>query len=155
MDALLAIGTETRLLAEIKDIRDELNMIRMVLRSQTQVMGDFADQVAEELGGKRSIEAGEVRKKSKEQLKVIDGHIVNLDRMDKHATLIYDSVCWDASPRLQANGQTPVNPSSRPEAKARQRLRGALCPRAGRAASTTRFDPLPSPSYLRPLTSWI
>jgi Mg2+ and Co2+ transporter CorA len=92
MDALLAIGTETRLLAEIKDIRDELNMIRMVLRSQTQIMGDFADHMWEELGGKKSVEAGEMRKKSKDQLKVIDGHIVNLDRMDKHADLIYNSL---------------------------------------------------------------
>jgi hypothetical protein len=92
IDALLAIGTETRLLAEIKDIRDELNMIRMVLRSQTQIMTDFVDLIAEELGGKRSIEAGEIKKKSKEQLKVIDSHIANLDRMDKHADMIYNSV---------------------------------------------------------------
>jgi len=92
MDALLAIGTETRLLAEIKDIRDELNMIRMVLRSQTQVMGDFADHLWEELGGRKSDEAADVRKKSKDQLKVIDGHIANLDRMDKQADLIYTSL---------------------------------------------------------------
>jgi Mg2+ and Co2+ transporter CorA len=96
MDALLAIGTETRLLAEIKDIRDELNMIRMVLRSQTQVMNDFADrlweQLWEEFGERKSDEAADMRKRSKDQLKVIDAHIANLDRMDDHAYLIYNSL---------------------------------------------------------------
>ena len=92
MDALLAIGTETRLLAEIKDIRDELNMIRMVLRSQTQATGDFADYAWEELGGRKSDEAADVRKRSREQLKIIDAHVANLDRMDNHAYLIYNSL---------------------------------------------------------------
>jgi len=38
------------------------------------------------------MESGEVRRKSKEQLKIIDGHVSNLDRMDKHADLIYNSL---------------------------------------------------------------
>jgi Mg2+ and Co2+ transporter CorA len=92
VDALLDIGTETELLGEIKDIRDELNIIRLVLRAQSNVLPDFADHISDELGGKRSVEAGELRKRSKDQQKVIDVHIENLDRMDKQADLIYVSL---------------------------------------------------------------
>jgi Mg2+ and Co2+ transporter CorA len=92
MDALLAIGTETRLLAEIKDIRDELKMIRMVLESQTGAMKDFAEEAWDELGGRRSDEAADLRKKSKDQLKVIEAHDANLKRMDDHALVIYSSL---------------------------------------------------------------
>lgn len=48
-DALLDIGVETRLLAEIKDIRDELKMIRMVLTYQDKKLPDLADFLIDEL----------------------------------------------------------------------------------------------------------
>jgi Mg2+ and Co2+ transporter CorA len=92
VDTLLDIGTETKLLAEIKDIRDELNIIRMVLTSQLNILPDLADHIGDELGGKRTIEAGELRKRSKEQMKIIEVHIKDLDRMDKQADLIYNSL---------------------------------------------------------------
>lgn len=96
-DALLDIGVETRLLAEIKDIRDELKMIRMVLIYQEKKLPDFADFLIDELvshiqsegllrdllmlkQGKKSDEAFEIRIRSKEQLKIVRMHIDDVDR---------------------------------------------------------------------------
>lgn len=90
-DALLDIGIETRLLAEIKDIRDELNMIRMVLMYQYQKLPDFADHVVDELG-KKSDESWEIRLRSKEQLKTVKMHLDDVERMDKQADNIYQSL---------------------------------------------------------------
>jgi len=90
-DALLDIGVETRLLAEIKDIRDELMMIRMVLVHQHQKLPDFADFISDEVG-KKSDEAWEIRIRSKEQLKIVKMHIDDVDRMDRQAEGIYMSL---------------------------------------------------------------
>ncbi|KAI2756575.1 hypothetical protein DTO006G1_7939 [Penicillium roqueforti] len=51
VDRLLDIGQETNLLAEIKDIRDELNMIRTVLEHQNNVLLDFHEVVCETYQG--------------------------------------------------------------------------------------------------------
>lgn len=92
VDTLLDIGTETKLLAEIKDIRDELNIIRMVLTSQLNILPDLADDIGEELGNRQKLEASELRKRSRDQMKIIEVHIKDLDRMDKQADLIYNSL---------------------------------------------------------------
>ncbi len=62
MCAAGAGASRTRLLAEIKDIRDELNMIRMVLQSQTQAMGEFADRTrGRSSSGRKSDEAADMQ----------------------------------------------------------------------------------------------
>ncbi|CAK7272636.1 hypothetical protein SEPCBS119000_005230 [Sporothrix epigloea] len=48
-DALLDIGTETSLLAEIKDIRDELNILRVILLSQESTLKELEKNLTEEL----------------------------------------------------------------------------------------------------------
>ncbi|CAK7242632.1 MAG: hypothetical protein STHCBS139747_004128 [Sporothrix thermara] len=48
-DALLDIGTETSLLAEIKDIRDELNILRVILLSQESTLVELLKNLTEEL----------------------------------------------------------------------------------------------------------
>jgi len=90
-DALLDIGAETRLLAEIKDIRHELMMIRMILVHQYQKLPDFTDFLSEEVG-KKSDEAWEIRIRSKEQLKIVKMHIDDVDRMDRQAEGIHKSL---------------------------------------------------------------
>ena len=54
-DALLDIRTETKLLAEIKDIRDELNILNVVLESQMVALEGFEEIV---LGEIRSSDSG-------------------------------------------------------------------------------------------------
>jgi Mg2+ and Co2+ transporter CorA len=90
-NALLDIGGETRLLTEIKDIRDELNMIKMVLKYQEQKLPDFADILIDELG-KKSDEAYEIRIRSREQLKIVKMHLDDIERMDRQAGSIYTSL---------------------------------------------------------------
>lgn len=92
VDELLNIDTETELLAEIKDIRDELQMIDKVLKEQKHVIPDLADKMMEELGGRRTSAALDIQRKSKEQLKLIDTHIKDVDRMDMQAEGIYTSL---------------------------------------------------------------
>lgn len=93
VDALLNIDTEAKLLAEIKDIRDELNIIRRVLEDQAKILPDFVDCMIEENGGKRILPVNQdLRKKATDQVKVIGIHINDLKRMDKQAEQIYNSL---------------------------------------------------------------
>lgn len=97
VDALLDIGVETSLLAEIKDIRDELNIIGMVLSYQASILPEFADHIIDELrkdGSKKATDAVvvEIKKRSRDQLRVLDVHQRDLERMDKQAESIYTSL---------------------------------------------------------------
>ena len=93
VDTLLDIGEETALLAETKDIRDELNMIKMVLEQQQSILFALANAFEEEIGaGPSSHKQQDVKKRFKEQLKVIEVHLKDVDRMDKQAEGIYTSV---------------------------------------------------------------
>ncbi|KAE9961428.1 hypothetical protein BLS_002114 [Venturia inaequalis] len=94
VDALLEIGTETKLLAEIKDIKDELRILDAVLQSQLQVLPSLADHIAAELGGAKTNPpaARETDRRKREQLKLIEVHIKDLDRMKGQATSVEASL---------------------------------------------------------------
>ncbi|KAJ5096769.1 hypothetical protein N7456_007490 [Penicillium angulare] len=91
VDDLLDIGEETDLLAETKDIRDELNMIRTVLEHQKHVLVDFQEVICEVYQGQHRSQY-EVKKRFKDQQRMIDMHLKDLDRMDKQAERIYHSI---------------------------------------------------------------
>lgn len=91
VDKLLDIGQETDLLAETKDIRDELNMIAKVLDDQSQVLPDLETAICDIYLGEQKSQQ-EVKKRFKDQLKIIDMHIKDIERMDKQAERIYDSI---------------------------------------------------------------
>lgn len=91
VDELLDIGDETDLLAETKDIRDELNMIEKVLGDQRQVLPDLESAICE-LYLEEQKSQQEVKKRFREQLKAIEMHVKDLERMDKQAKRIYDSI---------------------------------------------------------------
>ena len=93
VDTLLDIGEETDLLAETKDIRDELNMISMVLKHQVSVIEDLKHALLEEVKGPQDQQRqSEINKRFREQHKVIDVHLKDVERMDKQADSIYTSV---------------------------------------------------------------
>lgn len=91
VDRLLDIGEETNLLAEAKDIRDELNMIRTVLEHQKHVLADFQEVICEIYQGQHRSQH-EVKKRFKDQQRTIDMHVKDIDRMDKQAERIYHSI---------------------------------------------------------------
>ncbi|KAI2637823.1 hypothetical protein GGS26DRAFT_580896 [Hypomontagnella submonticulosa] len=96
-DALLDIGVETSLLAEIKDIRDELNIIAVILDAQYNTLADLETQITEELRGegsaasRRTTDASvaEIRKRSREQLRSLEIRQKDIVRMDQQAQSLY------------------------------------------------------------------
>ena len=93
VDTLLDICEETSLLAETKDIRDELNMISMVLKHQQAVLDDLSNAMFQELKDNHNQQKyAEIRRRYREQLKLIEMHLKDVDRMDRQAEGIYTSV---------------------------------------------------------------
>lgn len=91
VDELLDIGAETDLLAEIKDIHDELNMITKVLEDQRNVHHDLDASVTEIYSGEHWSQ-DDRKKWFKEVSNMIDTHIRDLKRMDLQAERIYKSI---------------------------------------------------------------
>lgn len=91
VDKLLDIGAETDLLAETKDIRDELNMISKVLEDQRAVIPDLETSILDIYKEERKSQT-DTKRHFKDQLKTIDTHIKDLERMDKQAERIYKSI---------------------------------------------------------------
>ncbi|KAL8667458.1 MAG: hypothetical protein Q9202_000674 [Teloschistes flavicans] len=91
VDTLLDIGEETALLAETKDIRDELNMISMVLKHQLSVLDDMMWALLEDAKSQPHMQS-EIKRRYKEQQKLVEVHIKDVERMDKQAEGIYTSL---------------------------------------------------------------
>ncbi|KAI0878003.1 hypothetical protein GGS24DRAFT_48617 [Hypoxylon argillaceum] len=96
-DALLDIGVETSLLAEIKDIRDELNIIMGILDAQLQTVAYLEGFVTEEVrggGSRRTTDAvvSEIKRRAGEQKRGIDAKQKDVSRMDRQALSLYDSL---------------------------------------------------------------
>ncbi|POS74046.1 ankyrin repeat and protein kinase domain-containing protein 1 [Diaporthe helianthi] len=96
-DDLLNIHQETKLLAEIKDIQDELNIIDVVLSSQVNVLKEFQNNITDELrveGSRRTTDGviKEIRRRFQEQERLLEVHQNDLDRMEEQADSIYSSL---------------------------------------------------------------
>ncbi|KAL9596063.1 MAG: hypothetical protein Q9219_006049 [cf. Caloplaca sp. 3 TL-2023] len=93
VDTLLDIDKETALLAEVKDIRDELNMISMVLKHQVSLLDGMMSALLEEVKGSQNQQTQhEIKRRYREQQKVVEVHLRDIERMDKQAESIYTSV---------------------------------------------------------------
>ena len=91
IDKLLDIGEETDLLAETKDIRDELNMIAKVLEDQLHVLPDLQEAICDIYLDENRAQP-EVKKRFRDQTKAIEVHLKDIDRMDRQAERIYNSI---------------------------------------------------------------
>jgi Mg2+ and Co2+ transporter CorA len=91
VDKLLDIGAETDLLAETKDIRDELNMIKKVLEDQRNVLPDLETSI-KDIYKEEHKNQQEVARRFKDLTKTLDTHTRDLDRMDNQAERIYKSI---------------------------------------------------------------
>lgn len=91
VDTLLDIGEETALLAETKDIRDELNMISLLLKHQLGILDDLTNALLQELKGRQDRQI-EIKRRFRELGKVVEVHLKDVERMDKQAESLYDSL---------------------------------------------------------------
>lgn len=97
-DDLLNIHQETKMLAEIKDIQDELNIIGVVLRSQYLVLEEFQNGIEQELqveGGSRKTTEPilkDIKRRCQEQLRLITMHGDDVERMNEQGRGIYNSL---------------------------------------------------------------
>lgn len=93
-DDLLNIHQETKLLAEIKDIQDELNIIEVVLHSQVLVLREFEANIEQELhveGSRKTTEPilKDIKRRCQEQMRLITVHRDDIVRMNDQARGIY------------------------------------------------------------------
>ncbi|CZR55147.1 related to ankyrin repeat protein [Phialocephala subalpina] len=91
VDRLLDIGQETNLLAETKDIRDELNMIVKVFEDQGHVLRSLQEAILDIYSDEQKSQQS-IKKRFRDRLKTIDIHIKDIERMDRQAERIYKSV---------------------------------------------------------------
>ena len=101
IQTLLDIGLETELLSEVKDISDELDMVKMVFDQQNQVL-DQAHAAMELILGTKDepqMEAGpdaerrKITKRLDQNRRAVEHSVKEIDRMDKQAQRIYKSMC--------------------------------------------------------------
>ncbi|KAF3406321.1 Ankyrin repeat and protein kinase domain-containing protein 1 [Talaromyces pinophilus] len=91
VDTFLDLGPEMELLYEIKDIRDELNVIQTVLDYQRTVLVDLQDCIrGTNLEQPKS--RAELKKLFNEQQKSIEVNLRELQRMDRQTERIYVSI---------------------------------------------------------------
>ncbi|KAI1873884.1 uncharacterized protein JN550_003153 [Neoarthrinium moseri] len=102
-DRLLDIGTETSLLTEVRDIRDELNILTMILNSQLWTLGDLKNCLIEELSLSaassrlmrnhvNNIHVADIRKRTLEQERHLKVHKRDIQTMDEQAERLYQSL---------------------------------------------------------------
>ncbi|KAK8109560.1 ankyrin repeat protein [Apiospora kogelbergensis] len=103
-DRLLDIGSETSLLTEVRDIRDELNILTMILNSQLWTLGDLKNCLVEELSlsaasssrmmrnNVNSWHAADIRKRTLEQERHLKVHKRDIQSMDEQAERLYQSL---------------------------------------------------------------
>lgn len=91
VDELLDIGAETDLLTEIKDIRDEIAMIIKVLEDQRTVL-EAMEPCFIEIYLKEHRRQQDLKRRFKEQSTLLKNHVSDLERMDKQASRIYESI---------------------------------------------------------------
>lgn len=98
-DPLLDIRAETSLLTEVRDIRDELNILTMVLNSQLFTLGDLRTCLLDELSTDRygttrkpTTFVMEIRKRTLDQERRLKVHKRDIDAMDQQAERLYKSL---------------------------------------------------------------
>jgi predicted transposase YbfD/YdcC len=92
VDEYLDIGVETSLLSELRDFRDELKMLSTVLHQERQVLADFRAHLLEEVGGSKTIESVHIMSLGSHQMRAIETHVRDIERMDKQAADLLVSV---------------------------------------------------------------
>jgi len=87
------VGDEMALLAEAKDIRNELHIISTLLKHQATLLPQLRDAIAQEFESLKAMDKKiELKTTFDDQVKAIESHLQNIDRMDSEADDLYNSV---------------------------------------------------------------
>jgi Mg2+ and Co2+ transporter CorA len=121
VDKLLDISQETMLLAEIKDIRDELNMMAIIFETQRQVLPEL-EMIIADIYREQHRSQQSVKKPLREQLRNIEMRVKEIERMDKQAERVYMSVIdlLDLKQKQDANAFEGRMARNQAESTARQ-----------------------------------
>jgi ankyrin repeat protein/Mg2+ and Co2+ transporter CorA len=94
IDEFLDIGSETGLLQEVKDIRDELAMLAMVLTQQKTTIPQLYDALAADFPSSRATSRPlrDLKHKFDDQKKLVASHLAELKRMTDLAEVIETSL---------------------------------------------------------------
>ncbi|KAI6608252.1 hypothetical protein MCOR04_000278 [Pyricularia oryzae] len=101
-DELLDIGSETELLAEIKDIRDELNILHTVLNGQMIVLDEFERHITDEVRASTAADpsarrttdmfVADCKRRSRDQRRLLETHLEDIVRINRQSESIYHSL---------------------------------------------------------------
>ena len=84
----------------MKDIRDELSILKMVLNDQETTMKEM-DMIIEEAKAELSIEpASHV---SHKRNRILESHLFRIEKMEELANKAYDEVCTSSALQFDAN----------------------------------------------------
>ncbi|KAK5122166.1 hypothetical protein LTR85_004412 [Meristemomyces frigidus] len=94
IQALLDIDQEIKLWTKVKDVRDEMDMLRMVFEQQKQVLPGVRESMDIVLDSSKGVESekAKIMKRIGYHERAIGHSIQEVDRMDKQAERIYDSI---------------------------------------------------------------
>ncbi|KAK3624692.1 hypothetical protein LTR56_020842 [Elasticomyces elasticus] len=100
IETLLDIGSETELLSEVKDIRDELDMVKMVFAQQQEALSQAHDAMEMVLGtaddphlqAGTEVERRKITKRLDQNSRAVEHSVKEIDRMDRQAERIYKSM---------------------------------------------------------------
>ena len=91
VDELLDIGAESDLLTETKDIRDEIAMLTKVLDDQRSVLASMRPCLVDVFTASHRHQAL-LKRRFEELTTLLKNHVSDLERMDKQAERIYESI---------------------------------------------------------------
>ncbi len=90
MASLFSITRETELLVEIKDIRDELSILQMVLEDQLSILKEFIMLTVRAKAVERADERNEIEMSKRKA--VVQSHLDRVEKMEKLAEKTYQAV---------------------------------------------------------------
>jgi len=89
-DKLLGIARETKLLVEVKDIRNELSISKIVLKDQETTLKEMGT-ITEEAKTKLSIE--QASQLSQKRNQILESHLFRIEKVEELANKAYEEVC--------------------------------------------------------------
>ncbi|EPE36603.1 Ankyrin repeat-containing protein [Glarea lozoyensis ATCC 20868] len=90
VDAIFEITTETKLLVEIKDIRDELGILQLVISDQLEVMKGFSHLSVTNSGFEQTHSPSDLY--SMQPNKVLESHLHRINKMEKLVEKTYQDL---------------------------------------------------------------